>query len=171
MTASTILSALTLGTVVVGGLWGYYRLYKRREHAVRLDFTTTVNFVGVQDGKWLVSLDAHVNNDGLVRHEITRFDLDLRCLFKTDRLATSPELGGQVVVPRELLRASWLPEGWGMTFIEPGLKTVYSYVFAVPVDASFVLLHGYLDYSRGGHSAEVLAVVPPLESPAASDGY
>jgi len=168
MTASTILSALTLATVVVGGLWAYYRLYKRREHAVRLEFTTTVNFVGVQDGKWLVSLDAHVNNEGLVRHEITRFVLDLRCLFQADRLATSPELGGQVAVPRELLRASWIPEGWGMTFIEPGLNTVYSFVFAIPVEASFVLLHGYLNYPDGSHSAEVLAAVPPWESPASA---
>ena len=50
MTASTI-PAVTLGTVVVGGLWAYYRVYKRREHAFRLEFTTTVNFVGVQDGE------------------------------------------------------------------------------------------------------------------------
>jgi hypothetical protein len=169
VTASTILSALTLGTVVVGGLWAYYRLYKRREHAVRLDFTTAVNFVGVQDGQWLVSLDAHVNNEGLVRHEITRFDLELRCLLKTDRLATSPELGGQVVVPHELLQASWLPKYSGMTFIEPGLKTVYSFVSSVPVETSFVLLHGYLDYPDGGHSAEILAAVPPTESAATSE--
>jgi hypothetical protein len=166
--ASTIISALTLGTVVVGGLWAYYRLYKRREHAVRLDFTTIVNFVGVQDGKWLISLDAHVNNEGLVRHEITRFDMELRCLLKTDRITTSPELGGQVVVPHELLKGSWLPKNWGITFIEPGLKTVYSFVFSIPVEASFVLLHGYLDYRDGGHSAEVLAAVPPAGSPANS---
>ena len=29
VTASTIFSALTLGTVIVGGLWSYYGLYKR----------------------------------------------------------------------------------------------------------------------------------------------
>jgi hypothetical protein len=154
-----------LGTVVVGGLWAYYRLYKRREHAVRLEFTVALNFVGVQHGKWLVSLDAHVNNEGFVRHEITRFDMELRCLLKTDRLATSPELGGQVVVPHQLLQGSWLPGGSEMTFIEPGLKTIYSFVFGVPVEASFVLLHGYLDYRDGGHSAEVLAAVPPAGSP------
>ena len=39
------------------------------------------------------------------------------------------------------------------------------YLSSVPVEASFVLLHGYLDYPDGGHSAEVLAAVPPTESP------
>jgi hypothetical protein len=168
MATSTIISALTLGTVVVAGLWAYYRLYKRREHAVRLEFTTVVHFVGLQDGKWLVSLDAHVNNEGLVRHEITRFDLELRCLLKTDEITTSLALGGQVVVPHELVKASWLPKDWGMTFIEPGLKTVYSFVYSIPVEASFVLLHGYLDYRDGGHSAETLAAVPSVELPTSS---
>ena len=128
-----------------------------------------MNFVGVQDGKWLVSLDAHVNNEGFVRHEITRFEFDLRCLLKTDQLAPSPHLGGQVVVPHELMKGSWLPEDWGMTFIEPGLRTVYSFVFGVPAEASFVLLHGYLDYPRGSHSAEVLAAVPSAQALAKSN--
>ena len=165
MSAATIISALTLATVCVGGVWAYYRVIKRREHAVRLDFRTSVNFVGVQDDKWLVSLDAHVNNEGLVKHEITRFELELRCLLKNDHITTSPSLGGQVVVPHVLLNASWLPEDWQMTYIEPGLKTVYSFVSSVPVDASFVLLHGYLDYENGSHSAEVLAAVPPADAP------
>lgn len=163
MSASTIISALTLATVVIGGVWAYYRVSRRREHAVRIEFTTDVKFVGIQDGNWIVSLDAHVNNEGFVRHEITRFEFEIRCLLKSDRNKTSPELGGQILVPHELIRGSWLPSNWRMTFIEPGLNTVYSFVSSVPLDATFVLLHGYLDYRDAGHAAETLKAVPPAD--------
>jgi hypothetical protein len=159
VTADTIISALTLATVVLGGLWAYYRLYKRREHVVRLDFTVDVRFIGVQNDQWLVSLDAHVNNEGLVRHEITKFEIDLRCLLNTDPLVASSDVGGQVVVPHVLLRGSGLPPDWTMTHRARSQDRVLV-CLCHSGETSFVLLHGYLDYRNGAHTAELLAAVP-----------
>jgi hypothetical protein len=160
MTADTIISALTLGTVVVGGGWALYRAERRRDFAVRLEFSVDVRFVGRHDGAWIVSLDAAVSNEGQVRHEISRFGFDLRYLRTTDPIEFADDLGGQLRIPHLLLESSWLPKDWQSTFIEPGLKTLYSFVHVVPADAAFVLLHGTLDYRDAVHTAERLRVVP-----------
>jgi hypothetical protein len=157
----TGVSVATLLTVVIGGLWAYYRFVRRREHAVRLGFKVDVKFVGVQDNFWLVSLDAQVDNEGFVRHDIRRFGFDVRYLNRDDSIVTSPELGGQVDIRRKLVQGSWLPQNWSSTFLEPGARTVYSFVSRIPTDASFVLLHGLLDCGeQATHSAEMLCVVP-----------
>jgi hypothetical protein len=160
MAAETVISALTLGTVVVGGGWALYRAERRREFAPRLEFSVDVRFVGRHNGRWIVSLDAAVNNEGQVRHDIRKFEFNLRCLSEDDRIEFSDELGGQLLVPHLLLEGSWLPKWWSATFIEPGLKTVYSFVYALPADARFVLLHGTLDYKMAAHTAERLRLVP-----------
>ena len=72
-------------------------------------------------------------------------------------------IGHQTVIPHVLGAGSWLAPEWEASFIEPGLKTRYSFVTHVPAHAAFVLLHGRLVYGDGAtlHTAESLVTVPP----------
>jgi hypothetical protein len=158
---------------VVGGIWAYVKIVRRREHAPRVDFTVELAFIGEQQQRWLVDVRALVNNEGLVRHTFRDFSFELRALYHDDDLVDDDEtIGGQTRVPHLLRRGSWLPENWTESFIEPGLRTRYSYVTSVPVRASFVLLHGLLLYGDGdgriGHTAECLVEVPRTTQSAAT---
>jgi hypothetical protein len=156
-------SLATFVAVVIGGLWAYIKILRRREHRPRIDFSVDVAFVGEQGNQWLVDVQAFVNNEGLVRHVFRTFSFDLRCLYAGDELVEGgQQIGHQTVIPHVLKEGSWLPGDWAATFIEPGLRTRYSFVTSVPSRASFVLLHGLLVYgdSHVAHTAESLVRVP-----------
>jgi len=169
--AEAIKAANSLATflaVVIGGVWAYVKFVRRREHAPRVDFTVEVGFVGEQREHWLVDLQAFVNNEGLVRHTFRVFKFELRCLYDNDAvLDGGDDMGGQTLIPHLLRQGAWLPEEWGESFIEPGLRTRYSYVASVPRRAAFVLLHGVLVYGDGRvtHTAERLVHVPAASAP------
>jgi hypothetical protein len=166
-------SLATFAAVVIGGIWAYVKVVSRREHAPRVDFTVDVEFVGQQRDRWLIDVRAFVNNEGLVRHSFREFSFDLRCLYEDDHLVDDDEtIGGQTLVPHVLKRGSWLPSHWDESFIEPGLRTRYSYVTTVPEHSSFVLLHGVLVYGddRVEHTAECLVKVPAIGQVERSEG-
>lgn len=169
--ANSVVALIAIG---VGGAWAYVKLRKRREHFPRVEFTVDVDFAGKQQGAWLVSLNAFVENKGLVRYDMRSFNFDLRYLSQDDRLEDGgAEIDFQTFIPHLLKEGSWSTEGWlkerwhGPGFVDPGLATRYSYVTTVPGDAAFVLLHGYLLTSEGGktytHSADALIRVPASE--------
>lgn len=161
-------SVATLIALGIGGTWAYVKLVKRREHAPRIEFTVDIAFIGSQGGYWLVELLALVENKGLVRHLIREFAFDLRALRIDDPVREgSAEINGQTEIPHLVKRGAWIPKGWESTFIEPGLRTRYSYVAALPKTASFALLHGRFDYHGETvfHTADRLVRVP-TEGPA-----
>ena len=156
-------SVAALVVLVLGAFWGYFKWRKRREHAPRLEFTVDVNFVGLHKGQWLVEVLALVDNKGLVQHRIREFSFDLRTLDVNDPIEEGEkEINYQTRIPRKVKEAAWIPRDWESTFIEPGLKTRYSYVVAVPRTAKFVLVHGKFDYGRKGlfHTSDKLVAVP-----------
>jgi hypothetical protein len=156
-------SLATFLAVVIGGLWAYIKILRRREHRPRLEFSVELAFVGAQADHWLVDVQAFVNNEGLVRHVIRTFSFELRCLYPDDELVDGgPQIGHQTLIPHVLKEGSWLPGDWEATFIEPGLRTRYSFVTLVPSSVSFVLIHGLLIYGdqRVAHTAESLVRVP-----------
>ena len=112
---------------------------------------------------WLVALLAHVENKGLVRHVIEEFVFELRCLKQSDHLAFgSEDIGFQTPIPHLLRKGAWIPKTWPGTFIGPGLSTTYRYVTSVPIEASFVLLHGSFTFgqARFVHTEDSLVIVP-----------
>jgi hypothetical protein len=165
-------SLATFSAVVIGGIWAYVKVVRRREHAPRVDFTVDVGFMGEQRRSWLIDVRAFINNEGLVRHTCRELNFELRCLYEDDHLVDGDDaIGRQTLVPHVLKRGSWLPHDWDETFIEPGLRTRYSYVTSLPQHASFVLLHGFLVYGDGRieHTAECLVKVPAAGEPERSE--
>jgi hypothetical protein len=142
----------------------------RQEEFWRIEFTVDVAFVGIQEGKWLVEVIAVLENKGVVPTKLCKLTFDLRCLHGSDPIEDGPaDINQQTNIPRVLIKSrSWFPKDWEWTFIHPGVRTRYSYVTAVPSDASFVLVHGRFKYPDDQlfHTADRLVQVPrgPLAS-------
>lgn len=147
--------------IVVGGIWAWRRFVRQREDFPFVQFEVGIEFVGRQGENWIVELRAKLTNQGRVRHEISRFDLDLRALFPSDVVSLDGP-NAQANFRTKLFEASWLPKPWHTTFVDPGISTHYSFVGLVPTDATFILLHGRFDYASGGsfHTAEAIRQVP-----------
>jgi hypothetical protein len=153
-------SVATLVALVIGAIWAYIKFRKRREHAPRIEFLVDIGFVGTLNDEWLVEVQAFVDNKGLVRHVFRKFDFSLRCLYETDPIKEGgKEINYQTEIPHVIKTGSWMS---GAHYIEPGLRTRYSYVATIPRTASFVLLHGRFEYEGGEyeHTADKLIKVP-----------
>jgi hypothetical protein len=164
-TAAELIESLMKSLAIVGGgLWAYRRYFRQREGLAHIEFTVATTFVGRQNDHWLVELGACVENKGQALQKIQDFTFDLRTLDTGDAVVDGPErINHQVNFPNRVRKGSWLPADWGWTFIEPGVRTKYSYLASVPLSARFVLLHGrfgYGDAKREFHTAEAVAVVP-----------
>ncbi len=157
-----IQAVFTLSAAVIAGAWAIAKVLRRHEHRARIEFSVDISFVGIQGTDWLIEVVALVDNKGLVRHTIENFSFHLRTIQSSDELAEGgPKINNQVSIPFLLKEGSWIPKNWGDTFIDPGIRTRYSYVSTVPLGTSFVLLHGRFLYSNGyPHTADKLAAVP-----------
>lgn len=159
-------TAATLGIATAGAAWGAVKIRRRREHFPRVEFTVDVEFVALHQRQWIVSLDAFVSNKGFVRYPMSGFEFEVRYAQRCDPLTDGgPEIGYQTRIPRPLKSGSWLPDGGGQAFVDPGLSTRYSYVSAIPEEAELLLLHGSLTFDHGRrsyvHTAEKLLRPPP----------
>ena len=163
-------SAATILALVVGAYWTYTRFIKQRENYAFIEFTVDINFVGKQDGKWIVELIAFLENKGRVQHQFADLSFNLATLRHGDPVAQSAQYGGQTFFPNENPRCAWLPVG--SYFIEPGIKAKYSYVAQIPDDATFVMLHGRFTYKDqpAWHSAERTVAVPVSNASVSANG-
>jgi hypothetical protein len=158
--ASFIESVSKVIALTVGGYWTYTRFIRQRDDYAFIEFTVDLNFVGKQDGKWIVELIAYLENKGKVQHTFSDLAFDLEALYDTDGVIPNERYGGQAYFPHQLAKRPWIPPG--KYFIEPGLKAKYSYVAQVPQEATFLMLHGRFTYENqpAWHSAERTLEVP-----------
>lgn len=161
---SGLSSLATVVALAIGGAWAYRRFIRTREACPKIEFTVDAGFVHKQNGFWIIELLACIENKGLVQHRISQFTFRLRYT-----LASDPVVGQSaflVDVPHVAARGSWLPEGWQSTFVEPGIRTRYSCLAAVPDDATTVLIHGKFYYDdETWHTAERLLACPASSPP------
>lgn len=147
--AETAQAALAALAILVGGGWAARRYLFHKEALARLELRVDVEFVGKQNGQWLVELLGLLENKGAVPHEIRDIRFELRCLLKGDALEEgTAAIQEQVNFKRLLKEGSWTPGAQSSTMtILPGVLIRYCHVAKLPPDAAFVLLHGRLEYN------------------------
>jgi hypothetical protein len=144
--ADTLESLATVVALAIGGYWTYVRFIMQRDDYAFIEFTVDMYFVGKQDGKWIVELIAYLENKGKVQHTFSDLSFDLEALYQDDRVQPNEEYGGQAFFPHRIAKRRWIPAG--NYFIEPGIKAKYSYVAEVPLEATFLMLHGGFTYEN-----------------------
>ena len=146
------LSALaTFLGIVIGGAWALRKYVFRKEDFPRIEMTVNISFVGMHKNEWIVELLGLLKNKGAVPHAIQDLRFELRCLSAMDGIEDGDKVGGQLFFGTVLKEGSWTPSDSNKPMlILPGVALRYSYVYHVPITARFLILHGKLEYARGG---------------------
>lgn len=162
-TLKLIESIVTIVGITVGGGWAFWKFVVHREGHPRIEFSVDVNFVGKQGDEWMVEVLGLMENKGNVPHKMTNLWFDLKYLKKGDDLAENARFGDQIDIKHLLKEGSWLPSVDEVyTRLYPGISIRYNFIYKVPADASFLLIHGLLDYGKKGEQtrADRLVKVP-----------
>jgi hypothetical protein len=156
--AEAAAAVTTTLALILGGIWAYWRLIFQREREPRAEFDVFAEFVGMQDGKWLLEVSARLANRGQVRHLMKNATLNIRYLKAGDPIVESddPKHFRQIVFPNALGRRPI----WWDSYIDPGLEFRNSYIAWVPSDATYVLLLCKFEYGKDTWPAQRLARVP-----------
>jgi hypothetical protein len=160
--ASGISSIATAVGLLIAAAWAYRRFSRQREDYPHVQFTVEVKFIRKQGEWWIVELISHLENKGKVQHRIADFKFDVAGLRDSDPVDVSEKYGGQTFFPHLFVAGRWLPPSFGYTFIDPGVKTHYSFVARIPSDATVLLMHSWFDYPdrKHFHAAETTVSVP-----------
>ena len=93
--ATVLQSIATVISFIIGGIWVYMKYIRQQEKYPHIEFFADINFVGKQQGFWIVELIASIENKGKVEHKINEFGFDLNALYCEDKIDVSQEWGGQ----------------------------------------------------------------------------
>jgi hypothetical protein len=161
---SAVVSSLA---ILLGGLWAYWKFVIQREREPRAEFDVTAEFLGVQDGKWLLEVSARLNNKGHVRHLMKNATMNARYLTAADPILESSEKGHfrQVSFPHSIGRRTV----WWDSYIDPGLEFRNSYLAWVPAEATYILLLCNFQYDKGVWPAQRILKVPSPTDPKARE--
>jgi len=104
-----------------------------------------------------------LENKGTVPHKMTNLQFDLKYLRGDDKPAENANYGGQIDIKHILKEGSWLPSVQEVyARLYPGITMRYNYIYKVPADATYLLIHGLLDYGKSNEQtrADRLVKVP-----------
>ena len=156
--AQGVSAVLTASAILFGGIWAYWKFVLQREREPRAEFDLAAEFVGRQDGKWLLEVSARLANKGRVRHLMKNATLNIRYLTASDAVTESEGKNHfrQARFPHSIGRRT----AWWDSYIDPGLEFRNSYVTSIPADATYILLLSHFQYDRGEWPAQRLLKVP-----------
>ena len=153
--------ATALG-ILIGGGWAIWKFILVKETFPKLDFKVDVNFVGKQKEEWLIEILGFIENKGMVPYEISNLIFDVKYLLNTDTLQENPKYDEQIDIKNILNSKSWISSiSDSKPKIYPNISMRFNYIYKVPPETSFVLVHGLLVYSNGHEMrADKLIKVP-----------
>jgi len=124
--------------IVIGGSWAYWKFVIQKEREPRAEFDLMAEFIGRQDGKWLLEVSGRLVNKGKVRHKMENATMNVRYVLPNDPVVESQEdrQFHQVLFPHSIGRRKI----WWDSYIDPGLEFRNSYVTWVPAEATYILL-------------------------------
>jgi hypothetical protein len=135
----------------VSAAWVIWLFIIRREAEPGAELDLNVEFVGRQDGKWLIEVVAKLTNRGAVRHWYRQFRVVVRYLLPGDEIIDGPEK-----VSYQLFCTRTIDDRVGRqsryyanaAYIDPRLTFRHSYVTFVPEEATFVWVQLRLVFQR-----------------------
>jgi hypothetical protein len=164
----TIQKGLASLAILGGGWWFAVKFLRREEHFPRIGFEVSANFLGIQKENIVTEVIATLENTGIVPLKIHTFTFKLRALFAEDEIRSGDkQIRFQIFFPHIVSEGSFVPESWEYTFVQPGVRTEYNFVCALPINTAFVRVESKFLYSVSGeshHAAKVLRVSCPKDA-------
>jgi hypothetical protein len=153
----------TLAVAIFAGAWALWRFQLRQERFPHIETSADIQVIGEHGDNWIIELIAYMENKGTAQHRMTLFDFDLSSLEASDAVLDADRYGGQVLFPHTIKKGSFLREGADYYFIDPGIKSKYSYVTKASKSASFLIFHYWFNYDdreHRSHAAERTIKLP-----------
>ncbi|MGO4128464.1 hypothetical protein AB4Z01_28990 [Inquilinus sp. YAF38] len=144
-----ISAIITSVAVLIGGGWAVNRFIIRREFASQVEFNVDIEFIGIHSGYWIIEIVAIVNNKDGSHLKMHEFTFKLRSIEDQNLEIGGKKVNYQTIFPHALKDGSWFPLSWESTMLEPNTVVRYSHVAHIPVEATFLLLHGRIGYFVG----------------------
>ncbi|MBN2613461.1 MAG: hypothetical protein JXB00_18040 [Bacteroidales bacterium] len=136
--------------IVIAGIWVLWRFVLVRERYPKIQFDLDDKVLGKSDNKIMLELIAIIENKGLVRHYIHDFRFDLLYLSSKEPVTEGNQhINFQIKLPKLIDKRLWLPileEKGEYTFIDAGVRQLYTYITSVPEDSLLVSIHSKFDY-------------------------
>jgi hypothetical protein len=179
--AAGIQSIVTIAALIAGGIWTWRRFFQFREGKPKIDLKVEVTFVRKQMRKWIVTVDALLENKAKVRHEFKDFTFDIRYTIPSDELENviakdkaGKNIALSVKFPHSAAKGSWLEDAEGpetrMDYgaLEPGESDSWTFIACLPENATMILACCELYDEQSKESLEATKVVAVPEDEAAS---
>lgn len=153
---------ITSISVLIGGIWVYYRFILQRERYPNINFECDVVFIGKQNDEWLIEITATLDNKGKAQHIMDIFTFSLDGIHSNEQFIHLEKWNGQANFPYSIKKGTFLNPHYKYFYIDPGTTAKYSYIIAVPTTFSYLLLHCMFKYKEGNkmHVAEKTVKVP-----------
>jgi hypothetical protein len=166
-------SIATIAALFFGGIWTWRRFFKFREGEPKIAVNLEVNFVRKQTAKWVITLDALLENKSKVRYEFKNFTFDISYTLAEDELENrkiKDEAGKDICLsakfPHVAANGSWLDDAedpedrldYGA--LEPGENDRWTFVACIPENATMVRAYSELLYDANrGWLSDLVAIV------------
>jgi hypothetical protein len=146
-----------------GASWVAWRFQRERVHAPQIEFSVDAELHGPSEGQYAAEYVLTFENKGNTRVQTKQIELRVMGIKMGEELQDWK--GARLRFPHKLvLDKKVMPENFGYTFFEPGIKQEYRYISRVPTDYQFIVVRGQFFYYNGSsHSAERVITVKPKE--------
>lgn len=143
-----LVASVLVGVVSAG--WVLWLFLIRREAEPGAELDLDVEFLGKQDGKWLIEVVAKITNRAGVRHWYRQFRVVVRYLLPEDEIIDGGErLNYQLYCKRNIDDRVGHPRYFSnSSYIDPRLTFRHSYVTFIPAEATFVWVQLKLMFPR-----------------------
>jgi hypothetical protein len=143
-----------VGTAIVttfSAAWILFRFLLRREAEPGAELDLDVEFVGRQEGQWLIEVVAKLTNKSSVRHGYREFRVVVRYLLPTDKITDGPDKANYQLLCKNTIDeriAKQTRYFANAAYIDPGLTFRHSYVTFIPENVTFILVQLRLLFKR-----------------------
>jgi len=152
-------------SVIVGGIWAYWRFVFQRDRYPRVTLTPRIEQVARHNGERVVRVSVDVRNDGTVRLIIPEMWYTLRTLRYGDRILDGgPNLLGQPVFPNlEVHRRPFTHPRHVYAFVDAGTTATFTSVARLAPSTHLALVQvnmRYRDPDSDFHGAIAVVQLP-----------
>ncbi len=144
--------------ITIGAVWALWKFVLQKERTPRAEFDISAEFLGKQNGKWIIEVSAKLANKGKVRHLMKDANLNIRYLTKNDKVEESIQEGHfkQIFFPNSIGKR----KAWWDSYIDPSLEFRNSYLASVPEEATYILILCKFNYEKDVWPAQRVLKVP-----------
>jgi hypothetical protein len=115
----------TTVSVLIGGVWVYYRFILQRERYPNINFECDIAFIGQQNDEWLIKMTATLDNKGKAQHTMNVFTFSLDGIQSGEPFIHLEEWNGQANFPHSIKTGTFLNPVTSISMLTRALLQIF----------------------------------------------